>query len=50
MTLKTVITRKIINIPINKIQSVHAVQSYLHRFTETCELKIETAGDEDTEV
>lgn len=50
IVLKGLINRKIINIPINKIQSVHAVQSYLHRFTETCELKIETAGEEDTEV
>jgi len=50
IVLKGLFTRKIINIPINKIQSVHAVQSYLHRFTETCELKIETAGEENTEV
>jgi putative membrane protein len=50
IVLKGLFTKKIITIPINKIQSVHAVQSYLHRFTETCELKIETAGEEDTEV
>ena len=50
IVLKGLFTRKIINIPINKIQSVNAVQGYLHRFTETCELKIETAGDEGTEV
>ena len=50
VVLKGLFTRKVINIPINKIQSVHAVQSYLHRFTETCELKIETAGEENTEV
>lgn len=48
--LKGLFTRKVINIPIHKIQSVNAVQGYLHRFTETCELKIETAGDEGTEV
>ena len=50
IVLKGLFTRKTINIPFNKIQSVHAVQSYLHRFTETCELKIETAGEENTEV
>jgi putative membrane protein len=50
IVLKGLFTKKIITIPINKIQSVHAVQSYLHRFTETCELKIETAGEENTEV
>jgi len=50
IVLKGLFTRKVITIPINKIQTVHAVQGYLHRFTETCELKIETAGEENTEV
>lgn len=50
IVLKGLFTKKIITIPIHKIQSVNAVQGYLNRFTETCELKIETAGEEDTEV
>ena len=50
IVIKGLFTIKTITIPINKIQSVHAVQGYLHRFTETCELKIETAGEEDTEI
>jgi putative membrane protein len=50
IVLKGLFTKKVITIPIHKIQSVNAVQGYLNRFTETCELKIETAGDEGTEV
>jgi uncharacterized membrane protein YdbT with pleckstrin-like domain len=38
------------SIPINRIQSVHLIQTYLHRITNTCQLKVETAGTENTEL
>lgn len=38
------------SIPINRIQSVHLVQTYLHRISNTCQLKLETAGTENTEL
>lgn len=38
------------SIPINRIQSVHLIQTYLHQFTNTCELKLETAGSDKTEI
>ncbi|WP_295236986.1 PH domain-containing protein [Sediminibacterium sp.] len=37
-------------IPINRIQSIHVIESYLHKLTNTCELKIETAGTDATEI
>lgn len=45
-----IFTRKTKTIPITKIQSVHLVQNYIHRFTDTCTMKIETAGSEKTEL
>ena len=38
------------SVPINRIQSVHLIQTYLHQFTNTCELKLETAGSDKTEI
>lgn len=37
-------------VPINRVQSVHLIENYLHKLTNTCELKIETAGTEATEI
>lgn len=45
-----IFTKKTKTIPILKIQSVHLVQNYIHRFTNTCTMKIETAGSEKTEL
>lgn len=45
-----IFTKKTKTIPIQKIQSVHLIQNYLHRFTNTCTMKIETAGSEKTEL
>lgn len=45
-----IITKKTKTIPIQKIQSVHLIQNYIHRFTNSCSLKIETAGSEKTEL
>jgi len=45
-----IFTKKTKTIPIHKIQSVHLVQNYIHRFTNTCTLRIETAGSEKTEL
>ena len=48
--LSGVLTRKKTSIPLNRIQSVHLTQSYLHRLTNTCGMKLETAGTDDTEL
>lgn len=48
--LSGVLTRKKTSIPLNRIQSVHLTQSYLHRLTNTCGLKLETAGSDETEL
>lgn len=48
--LSGVLTRKKTSIPLNRIQSVHLSQSYLHRLTNTCGLKLETAGSDETEL
>lgn len=45
-----IFTKRTKTIPIHKIQSVHLIQNYIHRFTDTCTLKIETAGSEKTEL
>lgn len=45
-----IFTKKTKTIPIQKIQSVHLVQNYIHRFTDTCTMKVETAGSEKTEL
>ena len=45
-----IFTKKTKTIPIQKIQSVHLVQNYIHRFTDTCTMKVETAGTEKTEL
>ncbi|OYZ03041.1 MAG: hypothetical protein B7Y37_00970 [Sphingobacteriia bacterium 28-36-52] len=37
-------------VPINRVQSVHLIETYLHKLTNTCELKIETAGTDATEI
>ena len=37
-------------LPLERVQSVHLKQNYLHRFTNTCGLKLETAGSAHTEV
>lgn len=37
------------SIPLNRIQSVHLTQNYFHRLFNTCELKLETAGSDQTE-
>lgn len=37
-------------VPINRVQSVHLMETYLHKLTNTCALKIETAGTEKTEI
>ncbi len=37
-------------IPLDRVQSVHLKQNYVHRFTNTCGLKLETAGSAHTEV
>ena len=37
-------------VPINRVQSVHLMETYLHKLTKTCALKIETAGTEKTEI
>lgn len=45
-----IFTKRTKTVPIHKIQSVHLIQNYIHRFTDTCTLKIETAGSEKTEL
>ncbi len=45
-----IFTKKSKTIPIQKIQSVHLIQNYIHRFSDTCTLKVETAGSEKTEL
>lgn len=45
-----IFTKKTKTIPIQKVQSVHLIQNYIHRFSDTCTLKIETAGSEKTEL
>lgn len=45
-----IFTKRTKTVPIHKIQSVHLIQNYIHRFTYTCTLKIETAGSEKTEL
>lgn len=45
-----IFTKKTKTIPIQKIQSVHLIQNYIHRFTDTCTMKVETAGTEKTEL
>jgi len=37
-------------IPLTRVQSVHLIETYLHKLTNTCALKIETAGTEATEI
>lgn len=37
-------------VPINRVQSVHLIENYLHKLSNTCELRIETAGTEATEI
>lgn len=37
-------------LPLERVQSVHLKQNYIHRFTNTCGLKLETAGSAHTEV
>lgn len=37
-------------LPLERVQSVHLKQNYLHRFTNTCGLTVETAGSANTEV
>lgn len=37
-------------VPINRVQSVHLIENYLHKLTNTCAIKIETAGTDATEI
>lgn len=37
-------------VPINRVQSVHLIENYLHKLTGTCAMKIETAGTDKTEI
>lgn len=37
-------------VPINRVQSVHLIENYLHKLTNTCAIKIETAGSDATEI
>lgn len=37
-------------VPINRVQSVHLIENYLHKLTNTCTIKIETAGTDATEI
>lgn len=50
IVLSGIFSKTITSIPINRIQSVHLVQTYLHQVTNTCQLKLETAGTENTEL
>lgn len=45
-----VLSKSITIVPINRVQSVHLIENYLHKLTNTCKLKIETAGSEATEI
>ncbi|MBT9483145.1 PH domain-containing protein [Sediminibacterium sp.] len=37
-------------VPLNRVQSVHLIENYLHKLTNTCTIKIETAGSDATEI
>ncbi len=37
-------------VPINRVQSVHLIENYLHKLTNTGAIKIETAGTDATEI
>lgn len=50
IVLSGILSQTKTSIPINRIQSIHLVQTYLHRLTNTCQLKLETAGTENTEL
>src|SRR6185369_16196082 len=46
---KGFIRRKVITIPLQKIQSVHIEQTWLHQLADVVKVKIDTAGSEKTE-
>lgn len=37
-------------VPINRVQSVHLIENYLHKLTNTCAIKVETAGSDAIEI
>ena len=43
------LSKKVITIPLNKIQSVHIEQNLLHQFLDVAKLSIDTAGSEKSE-
>lgn len=50
MVTSGLLSKSITIVPINRVQSVHLIENYLHKLTNTCKLKIETAGSEATEI
>lgn len=50
MVKSGLLSKSITIVPINRVQSVHLIENYLHKLTNTCKLKIETAGSEATEI
>lgn len=45
-----ILSKNIIVIPIDKIQSIHLSQNFLHKVTNTCSIKVDTAGSESSEM
>ena len=45
-----ILSKSLIVIPIDKIQSIHLSQNFLHKVTNTCSIKVDTAGSESSEM